>query len=209
MEIGNLPLIYFFSFNILLVFVFIKKKKKKKKKDRKNRKIINYQLSSWDMISKNCIYDLSVGLCVLIGSNIFLFKSLFWNISLCNNLSTICQRSMGSQMEFVPSRNHVASTCSAFQSLWQHSFQLAEIAAPFSSSRGIATTSSMESAPQGSPAVDSDITPRIKFKRLDKTSKHIMQVFAFLSTFGKEVISFYRPVCLISIYCFLFPTDFR
>ncbi|XP_023522394.1 uncharacterized protein LOC111786317 isoform X2 [Cucurbita pepo subsp. pepo] len=128
------------------------------------------------MISKNCIYDLSVGLCVLIGSNIFLFKSLFWNISLCNNLSTICQRSMGSQMEFVPSRNHVASTCSAFQSLWQHSFQLAEIAAPFSSSRGIATTSSMESAPQGSPAVDSDITPRIKFKRLDKTSKHIMQI---------------------------------
>lgn len=87
-------------------------------------------------------------------------------------------------MEFVPSSKHVSSTCSAFQSPRPHLFQLAEIAAPFSS-RGIATTSSMESAPQGSPAIDSDITPRIKFKRLDKTSKHIMQVFTFLSIFGK------------------------
>ncbi|XP_011654048.1 50S ribosomal protein L19-1, chloroplastic isoform X4 [Cucumis sativus] len=52
---------------------------------------------------------------------------------------------------------------------------LAETAAPFSS-RGIATTSSMESALQGSPAVDSVIPPRIKFKRLDKTSRHIMQI---------------------------------
>lgn len=83
-------------------------------------------------------------------------------------------------MEFVPSSNHISSSCSAFQSLRPHSSQLAEIAAPFSR-RGIATTSSTESAPQGSPAVDSDITPRIKFKRLDKTSKHIMQVFTFLS----------------------------
>ncbi|KAG6583579.1 50S ribosomal protein L19, chloroplastic, partial [Cucurbita argyrosperma subsp. sororia] len=63
----------------------------------------------------------------------------------------------------------------SFQSLRPHSYQLAEIAAPFSR-RGIATTSSTESAPQGSPAVDSDITPRIKFKRLDKTSKYIMQI---------------------------------
>ncbi|XP_008462642.1 50S ribosomal protein L19, chloroplastic-like isoform X3 [Cucumis melo] len=52
---------------------------------------------------------------------------------------------------------------------------LAEIAAPFSS-RGIATTSSMGSALLGSPAVDSVIPPRIKFKRLDKTSRHIMQI---------------------------------
>lgn len=97
-------------------------------------------------------------------------------------------------MEFVPSRKHVSSTCSAFQSSWPHIFQLAEIAAPFSS-RGIATTSSMESSLQGSTAVDSDITPRIKFKRLDKTSRHIMQVFTFLSIVGK-VVSFHLPfVC--------------
>lgn len=78
-------------------------------------------------------------------------------------------------MEFVPLRKHASSTFSAFQSSRPHFFQLAETAAPFSS-RGIATTSSMESALQGSPAVDSVIPPRIKFKRLDKTSRHIMQI---------------------------------
>ncbi|XP_031743848.1 50S ribosomal protein L19-2, chloroplastic isoform X1 [Cucumis sativus] len=84
-------------------------------------------------------------------------------------------KNMSSQMEFVPLRKHASSTFSAFQSSRPHFFQLAETAAPFSS-RGIATTSSMESALQGSPAVDSVIPPRIKFKRLDKTSRHIMQI---------------------------------
>ena len=111
-------------------------------------------------------------------------------------------------MEFVPLRKHASSTFSAFQSSRPHFFQLAETAAPFSS-RGIATTSSMESALQGSPAVDSVIPPRIKFKRLDKTSRHIMQVFTFLSIVGKELISPHLPFCMLSIHCFLLLTDFR
>ncbi|CAK9311996.1 unnamed protein product [Citrullus colocynthis] len=101
--------------------------------------------------------------------------SLLSSFSRLGNQYPEAFKNTSSQMEFVPLRKHVSSTCSAFQSSWPHIFQLAEIAAPFSS-RGIATTSSMESALQGSPAVDSDITPRIKFKRLDKTSRHIMQI---------------------------------
>ncbi|XP_022970338.1 uncharacterized protein LOC111469331 isoform X2 [Cucurbita maxima] len=100
--------------------------------------------------------------------------SLLRSFSRLGNQYPEAFRSMGSQMEFVPSGNHISSSCSAFQSLRPHSYQLAEIAAPFSS-RGIAMTSSTESSPQGSPTVDSDIT-RIKFKWLDKTSKHIMQI---------------------------------
>lgn len=111
-------------------------------------------------------------------------------------------------MEFVALRKHASSTFSVIQSSRPHFFQLAEIAAPFSS-RGIATTSSMGSALLGSPAVDSVIPPRIKFKRLDKTSRHIMQVFTFLSIVGKEVLSFHLPFCLLSIYYFLLLTDFR
>ncbi|XP_023542738.1 54S ribosomal protein subunit img1, mitochondrial-like isoform X1 [Cucurbita pepo subsp. pepo] len=102
--------------------------------------------------------------------------SLFRSFSkLGNQYPEAFQKDMGSQMEFLPSGKRVSSTCPAFQSPRKHLFQLAEIAAPFSS-RGIATTSSMESAPQGSSGIDTDITPRIKFKRLDKTSKHIMQI---------------------------------
>ncbi|XP_022137703.1 50S ribosomal protein L19, chloroplastic-like [Momordica charantia] len=81
---------------------------------------------------------------------------------------------MGSQVEFVSSRKHVSSTCSVFQRPRPLLFQLAEVAPPFSS-RGIAT-SSVESVSQESPEITPDITPRIKFKRLDKTSKHIMQI---------------------------------
>ncbi|KAL0534058.1 hypothetical protein IC582_028335 [Cucumis melo] len=113
-----------------------------------------------------CLFGKSYG--SLSGS---LWRSFSWS----GNQYPEAFKNMSSQMEFVALRKHASSTFSVIQSSRPHFFQLAEIAAPFSS-RGIATTSSMGSALLGSPAVDSVIPPRIKFKRLDKTSRHIMQI---------------------------------
>lgn len=48
---------------------------------------------------------------------------------------------------------------------------------PHFTNRCISTLgSSVESASQPPPAASSDVAPRIKFKRLDKTARHIMQI---------------------------------
>ncbi|RVW53066.1 hypothetical protein CK203_072627 [Vitis vinifera] len=58
-------------------------------------------------------------------------------------------------------------------------------AMPTFPSRCITTTVNPSSASQDSSAAPvSDLAPRIKFKRLDKTSKHIMQACFILSTVG-------------------------
>jgi hypothetical protein len=73
------------------------------------------------------------------------------------------------------SNNGIPSVSVACRSSRPDLFQWAAVMPPFTR-RCISTAENLvESASQDSSACVSDVAPRIKFKRLDKTAKHIMQ----------------------------------
>lgn len=83
---------------------------------------------------------------------------------------------IGSQPEMpTPSNNGIPSvsvSCSSRPGL----LHWAAVLPPFTSRCITTVGNNVESASRDSSASISDVTPRIKFKRLDKTSKHIMQI---------------------------------
>lgn len=73
--------------------------------------------------------------------------------------------------------------------------------------RGIATEGHSVETPSPSSGLPVDPPARIKFKRLDKTAKHIMQVHICLLECGVETLEFSLGV-IISCY-FLLYADYR
>lgn len=61
-------------------------------------------------------------------------------------------------------------------------------------SRHMTTTVNSISASQDSTAPDSDLPPRIKFKRLDKTARHIMQACIILSNVRIKITLSWSPI---------------
>lgn len=65
---------------------------------------------------------------------------------------------------------------------------------PHFTNRCISTSgSSVESASHPRPAASSDLAPRIKFKRLDKTARHIMQACRHLVLILLKINTNYAP----------------
>lgn len=75
-----------------------------------------------------------------------------------------------------PSNNGMPSVSVSSRSSRPVLLHWAAVLPPFSSRCITTVENTVESASQDSSASIPDVTPRIKFKRLDKTAKHIMQI---------------------------------
>lgn len=75
---------------------------------------------------------------------------------------------------------------------------LETVSPPFPSRCITTGVNPVESATQDSTMSGSDVAPRIKFKRLDKTAKHIMQVCIYLLVFMTR-----NSVCCLPLIIFV------
>nr|POE78278.1 50s ribosomal protein l19, chloroplastic [Quercus suber] len=87
------------------------------------------------------------------------------------------QTRIGSQAAMAtPTNNGMPSVSVSSRSSRPVLLHWAAVLPPFSSRCITTVENTVESASQDSSASIPDVTPRIKFKRLDKTAKHIMQI---------------------------------
>lgn len=89
------------------------------------------------------------------------------------------QAKTGSQTETLT----CSSNATLFKSPRPGLFRWAAGSPPFPSRCKTTVGNNVESATQDSTISESDVPPRIKFKRLDKTAKHIMQACIYLLAF--------------------------
>jgi large subunit ribosomal protein L19 len=95
------------------------------------------------------------------------------------------QTRIGSQAETsTASSNGILSVSVGCRSSRPDLFQRAAVTPPFICRCFSMAENLVESASQDSSACVSDVAPRIKFKRLDKTAKHIMQACILILDIG-------------------------
>ncbi|KAE8076952.1 hypothetical protein FH972_015569 [Carpinus fangiana] len=96
---------------------------------------------------------------------------------------------IGSQTETsTASSNGILSVSVACRSSRPDLFQRAAVMPPFICRCFSTAENLVESASQDSSACVSDVAPHIKFKRLDKTAKHIMQACILILDIDKEAV---------------------